>query len=266
MQAFLFEGFICLMIYFSKVILMISIASFSLYAFAEDDNRASDMHTLKIMAGLPKPPFIIEENGEGIELDIFRDTFATANKKVNFIHVPFGRTITSSQRLNSDGIVTVLPTYKHPSLFISEPYITYQNVAISLLDKNFEIDNIKSLAGKNIIAFQNAKKYLGEDFNKVISYSMNYREVAEQLKQIDMLFLRRTEVIILDINIFKYFMKTHSSGRYSQPFNVHYIFNERQYSAAFKLEENRNLFDKGIKIIREQGTYQFILDKYLTQQ
>jgi len=81
-----------------------------------------------------------------------------------------------------------------------------------------------------------------------------------------MLFLRCTDVIILDINIFQYFMKTHSSGRYSQPFNVHYIFNERKYSAAFKLEENRDLFDKGIKTIKEEGTYQFILDKYLTQQ
>jgi polar amino acid transport system substrate-binding protein len=94
---------------------------------------------------------------------------------------------------------------------------------VSLLDHNFAIENVKSLAGKNIIAFQNAKKYLGEDFNKVICYSMNYRKVAEQFKQIDMLFLGRTDVIILDINIFQYFMKTDSSGRYSQPFNVHYI-------------------------------------------
>jgi len=117
--------------------------------------------------------------GEGIELDIFRDAFATVNKNVHFIHVPFGRTITSFQRLNADGIVTVLPNYKHPDLFISQPYITYQNVVVSLLDHNFTIENVKSLAGKNIIAFQNAKKYLGEDFNKVISYSMNYREVAK---------------------------------------------------------------------------------------
>jgi polar amino acid transport system substrate-binding protein len=254
------------MVCFFKVILMMSIVLFSHPIFAEVDNRAIDKYTLEIMAGLPKPPFIIEENGEGIELDIFRDTFATVNKNVHFIHVPFGRTTMSFYRLNSDGIVTVLPSYKHPSLFVSKPYITYQNVAVSLLDNNFEIDNVKSLAGKSIIAFQNAKKHLGDDFNKVISYSINYREIAEQLKQIDMLFLRRTEVIILDINIFKYFMKTHRSGRYSQPYNVHYIFNERQYSAAFKLEQNRDLFDKGIKTIKEQGTYQFILDKYLTQQ
>jgi polar amino acid transport system substrate-binding protein len=114
-----------------------------------------------------------------------------------------------------------------------------------------------------MVAFQNARKYLGEEFLKSINASMGYREVADQMKQIDMLFLRRTEVIILDINIFKYFMKTHSSGRYNQPFNVHYIFNERPYSAAFKVEKNRDLFDEGIKLIKQQGTYQSIMDKYL---
>jgi len=222
-------------------------------------------HKIELMAGLSKPPFIIEANGTGIELDIFHASFASANIDVSFIHVPFGRTVTGFQRLNADGIITVLSDYKHPNLFVSRPYITYQNVAVSLLDNQLFIDDIKSLAGKNMIAFQNAKKFLGDDFSKIIRYSTEYREMADQMKQIDMLFLRRTEVIILDINIFKYFMSNHTSGRHAQPFNVHYIFNERSYAAAFKTEKNRDLFDKGIKTIKEQGTYQLILDKYLVK-
>ena len=130
----------------------------------------------------------------------------------------------------------------------------------------FIIDDIKSLSGKSMVAFQNAKKYLGEDFNKIIKYSMDYREVAEQMKQIELLFLHRTEVIILDINIFKYLLKHNTTARVSQPFKVHYIFNERQYSAAFKSEKNRDVFDEGIKTMKEQGTYQIIVDKYLNQQ
>jgi len=92
---------------------------------------------------------------------------------------------------------------------------------------------------------------------------MDYREVAEQMKQIDMLFLHRTEVVILDINIFKYLLKHGRAGRYTQPFKVHYIFDERQYSAAFKSKEIRDLFDLGINKIRKEGTYQLIVDKYL---
>jgi polar amino acid transport system substrate-binding protein len=231
--------------------------------FAEENAKNNEKREIEIMAGLAKPPFIVEENGKGIELDIFHAAFATVNKEVTFIHVPFGRTITSLQRLNADGIITVLPKYKHPSLFVSQPYITYQNVAVSLLDNQLEIDDIESLSGKTMIAFQNAHKYLGDEFNKSTKSSLGYREVADQMKQIEMLFMRRTEVIILDINIFKFFLKTHTSSHYEQPFKVHYIFKERPYSAAFKTAKDRDMFDQGIKSIKAQGTYQAIMDKYI---
>jgi polar amino acid transport system substrate-binding protein len=226
----------------------------------------ADTAVLEMVDGLPKPPFIIDENGKGIQLDIVRAAFKSVNKSVKFVHVPFGRTITTFKRINADGVVTVLPEYQHPSLHVSKPFITYQNVAISLLESQFTIENIKSLSGKSIIAFQNAKKYLGHEFGQVLSSSLDYREIADQTQQIDMLFLNRTEVIILDINIFKYFIANHTSGRYLQPFNVHYIFDERLYSAAFKSEENKELFDKGIETIKVQGVYQQIMDKYLNQQ
>jgi hypothetical protein len=73
------------MIDFCKVILKMSLVSFSHPIFAEGNNRYIAKYTLEITAVLPKPPFIIEENGEGIEFDIFRDAFATVNKNVTCI-------------------------------------------------------------------------------------------------------------------------------------------------------------------------------------
>jgi polar amino acid transport system substrate-binding protein len=246
-----------------KILLILSLFIFNPISFAENNVQINNTAKLEIIAGLSKPPFIIEDNNSGIELDIFHSAFGKHNKEVTFIHVPFGRSRTSFHRLNADGIITVLPDYQHPKAFVSEPYIIYQNVAVSLRENKFVIDDIKSLSGKSIIAFQNAKKYLGDDYLKTINSSMEYREIADQMKQIEMLFSRRTEVIILDINIFKYFVKTHTSGQYSQKFNIHYIFNERPYAAAFKTEENKMLFDKGIKLIKQEGIYQTIMDKYL---
>ncbi len=251
---------------FLKIVLIFAISCFNQVIFAGNDLSTLESNKIEMVDGLVKPPFIIEENGRGLQLDIVRSALKALNKEVHFIHVPFGRTVTTYQRLNADGIVTVLPDYQHPNLFISRPFITYQNVAVSLMENKFSIKDISDLSGKSMVAFQNAKKYLGEKFNKVIRYSMDYREVAEQIKQIDMLFLHRTEVVILDINIFKYLLKHETSRRYSQPYKVHYIFNERQYSAAFKSEDIRDLFDQGIKKIKEEGTYQIIVDKYLNQQ
>jgi polar amino acid transport system substrate-binding protein len=251
---------------FLRITFIFAITCFNQVVFAENALNIPAINKIEMVGGLVKPPFIIEENGRGLQLDIIRKALEAVNKEVHFIHVPFGRTVTTYQSLNADGIVTVLSDYQHPNLFVSKPFITYQNVAVSLLENQLSIENIGDLSGKSMIAFQNAKKYLGEDFNKIIGYSMDYREVAEQMKQIELLFLHRTEVIILDINIFKYLLKHDTSGRYSQPFKVHYIFNERKYSAAFKSEKNRDAFDQGIKTMNEQGTYQIIVDKYLDQQ
>ena len=144
---------------------MMIVLLFSEAIFADDKNlnviqSQTQRNQIELMAGLEKPPFIIEKDSSGIELDIFRAVFSNANKETSFIHVPFGRTVTDFKRLNADGIVTVLPDYQHPCLFVSKPYITYQNVAVSLLDNQFEIEDIKSLSGKSMIAFQNARKYL----------------------------------------------------------------------------------------------------------
>lgn len=251
--------------HFLRIVFIFAITCFNQVIFAENDLTTLESNKIEMVDGLVKPPFIIEENGRGLQLDIVRSALEAVNKEVHFIHVPFGRTVTTFQSLNADGIVTVLSDYQHPNLFISKPFITYQNVAVSLLENQLSLKKIGDLSGKSIVSFQNAKKYLGEDFNKIIRYSMDYREVAEQVKQIELLFLHRTEVIILDINIFKYLLKHDTTGRYSQPFKVHYIFNERQYSAAFKSEKNRDVFDQGIKSMKEQGTYQIIVDKYLDQ-
>lgn len=220
-------------------------------------------HNIEMLAGLPKPPFIVEENGTGLQLDIIREAFLSVNHKVHFTHVPLGRSISGFKRFNADGIATLPIDYQHPSVFVSKPYITYQNVAVSLTDGNLSIKSINELSGKSVIAFQNAKKFLGDDYNASISLSTEYREIADQVQQIEMLFSRRTEVIILDINIFRHFVKTHVGGRYNQSFTVHPIFGEREYAAGFNTKQHRDIFDQGIALIKEQGVYQLVLDRYL---
>ena len=218
---------------------------------------------IEMLAGLPKPPFIIEENAAGLQLDLIREAFTSVNHRVDFSHVPLGRSISAFKRFNADGIATLPSDYQHPDIFLSKPYISYQNVAVSLSEHNLVLDSLKSLSGKSVIAFQNAKKFLGDDYNASVSLSTDYREIADQIQQIEMLFTRGTEVIILDVNIFKYFVKTHVGGRYNRPFTLHYIFDERQYAAGFKREQHRDLFNQGMALIKTQGVYQLVLDRYL---
>lgn len=220
-------------------------------------------HNIEMLAGLPKPPFIIEKNGAGLQLDIIREAFTAVNHSVSFSHIPLGRSISAFNRFNVDGIVTLPVNYQHPDIYISKPYVKYQNVAVSLSSKNFVLNSIQDLTGKNVIAFQNAKKFLGDEYNASVSLSTDYREIADQMQQIKMLFSHRTEVIVLDVNIFKFFVKSNVDELYNKAFTIHYIFDEREYAAGFDTKQQRDLFDRGMALIKEQGIYQLVLDRYL---
>lgn len=256
---------------FSSLFLIVSLLSSTFISASEIAKKVNEIksskvhapHSVEMLAGLPKPPFIIEENGAGLQLDIVREAFISVNHSVNFTHLPLGRSISGFKRFNADGIITLPTEYQHPSIFVSKPYIKYQNVAVSLTDSDLSIDKIQDLSGKSVIAFQNAKKFLGDDYNASISLSTDYREIADQIQQIEMLFSRRTEVVILDVNIFKHFVKANVGGRYNQDFTIHSIFAVREYSAGFNNEQHRDLFDQGVNLIKEQGVYQLVLDRYL---
>ena len=220
-------------------------------------------HELELVTGLPKPPFILENSKTGLQLDLISEAFATQNMNIDYIPMPLGRNITGFQRGNVDGVITIPPSYKYPSMYISSPYINYQNVAVTLSDSHIELASVKDLSAFSIIAFQNAKKFLGDEFADVAAYSVDYRELANQRQQFDMLFSRRAEVIILDVNIFKYFVRKYGSEVVNTAFEIHYLFPERGYSIGFKKEEHMEAFNEGLQTIIENGTYQVILDNYL---
>lgn len=216
---------------------------------------------IELIAGLSKPPFVNEDTQRGIQLDIVSAAFAKSGINVSFTHLPLGRSVMSFQRYEVQGLITIPNDYEHSSMHVSKPYIRYQNVAISLLENNYDIKTIQDLSGKSIMAFQRATKYLGEEYNKTVEHSLGYREAAEQKKQLSALFYREAEVIILDANIFKYILK--NNPQFEEKYVIHPIFGEYYYSAGFKTEKLKQQFDVGIDQIKRDGTYQKILDKYL---
>ncbi|OKY28014.1 MULTISPECIES: substrate-binding periplasmic protein [Thalassotalea] len=218
---------------------------------------------VSVIASLPKPPFIIEENGKGLQLELMREALAHYNIDVEFYHAPGGRNITAFQRLNADVILNVRPDYQYPALYLSKPYVNYQNVAISLAENNFMFNSVEGLTNKVVVAFQNAKRYLDQDYNSAIDYVIDYREIPDQKKQVEMLFLRRAEVIIIDIAIFNYYLKHFSNDLLVKPHKVHYLFEKSTFSAAFKSEKLRDDFDKSIDTMRKNGRYQKIINQYI---
>jgi len=253
----------------------VQLSFISLQVLAENNSTK-----VEIISGLPKPPFIMPiktlepiegprpENNvqplyQGIQIDIVREALLSQNYLPEFTHVPLARNITNFQKWHVDS-VSILPlSFAYPGMFISQPYVSYQNVVVSLKSRNFAIDDLSDLSGKSIAAFQKAKLFLGPEYKDIVNYSLGYREIADQNKQIELLFNGSVEVIILDINIFNYFLKTHQSKRHQVATTVHYIFNERIYSAGFKSEAIRDAFNNGLNSLKASGQYQLIIDHYI---
>ena len=130
-------------------------------------------------------------------------------------------------------------------------------------DNEIKLDNVADLQGRSVVAFQNAKKFITGDYKSMVPNIIDYRELPEQDKQVQMLFTGRTEVIVLDVNIFKYAVRTSDNPAFKKKYKIHHIFDLRHYAAGFKNKTLKEKFDRGIQLIKDNGTYQNILDKYL---
>ena len=78
----------------------------------------------------------------------------------------------------------------------------FSNVAVSLASSRLKIDSVADLSGKDIVAFNNAGLHLKQPFTALyereLKHSSLYHEVENQAAQFQMLLDKRTQVIILD--------------------------------------------------------------------
>ena len=211
---------------------------------------------ISLLTGLAKPPYILEDGQTGLQLDLIKEAFACKNIDVGFVNIPLGRNITSLKSMEVAGMITLPANFDYPGIFLSKPYIIYQNVAIHLADKRFKIEKMADLSLMSIGAFQNARKFISDDYTEAVSSALEYREIADQNEQITMLFERSVEVIILDINIFKYFLKLNKDKIYQKPIMIKDLFVEQAYSIGFKTKKLRDIFNEGLACIKNNGSYQ----------
>ncbi len=225
---------------------------------------AQSKEPITLTAGLSKPPFVIEDDNQkiGIQLELIKAAFSTEQRDVSFLHLPLSRSFSSIEKWHSDGTITLPLNYKREGVYLSLPYISYHNVLVTLAEDKIELTNINDVAEKKVVAFQTAQHFLGDEFESAVQGAQDYREMADQAKQIEMLFMKRAEILVLDISIFKYFLLQHSDKKYKKPYVVHSFFKPANYSAGFKNKLIRDEFNRGLNTIKMNGTYQKILDKY----
>ena len=248
-------------------ILKLSLFSIFIVLFWPSLAAAKDVN---IAFGLSLAPYVLEDESKGIELDIIRESLNVIGHDLVPRYFPLARIPLQIKDNSIDGATPLTKDFSKDlqnlsqEYYYSEPHVVYQNVVVTLQDNNIEINDVNDLNKYDLIAFQNAKAYLGDEFKIMADQNKNYMEMADQQKQILKLFSRETQAIVLDINIFKFYKKAikHPRVDMTLPVHMHFIFPANHYSIVFKDQALCDEFNKGLDQIKKDGLYQEILERY----
>lgn len=223
--------------------------------------RAADV----VMAvGRDLPPYVMVEDWRGLEYDIVREALALEGhvlkpKFMAFVRVP---------KEMETGLVDAAMTMRSDSgvqAFYSNPHVTYRNVVLTLASRDLTIGRASDLAGKSVLAFQNAAHYLGPEFQAMAETNPAYREEARQGMQPLLLYLGRVDAVVSDRFIFGWFAhdpEVRERADTTQTLRVHAIFPPTDYSVAFRDAALRDSFNRGLRKLRDSGGYGRIVERY----
>jgi polar amino acid transport system substrate-binding protein len=224
-------------------------------------SHAAFAKQIDVVVGWTKPPYVISEQDSGFELELVRAILLEMGHEMSPIYVPFGRTASLVKKGGMDIGLTLNSGHDIDPAILTDPYVYYQNVAVSRTDRNLEINEIEDLLGHSVIAFQTAISVLGEEFKNTLAHQKNYMELAQQERQVNLLLLGSVDVAVLDRNIFQYakhqlpFEKQHDT-------KIHELFPVSSYSAAIPDEQLRNEFNSVLAQFIKDGRYQSLLDEF----
>lgn len=221
---------------------------------------------LKIVFSQYTPPYVLED-GSGIIVDIVRTALEAGGHTVKPINVPIHRGLKMFSEKAVDG-TTIIQKASGLKAEYSVDYMQYHNRAFALRSKNLNIQDVADLGDKAVVAFQNAQWYLGPAFLVAISSNPRYREIAQQEDQVHMLLRGRTDVAVMDENIFRYYWKKLITEKKIDPVPEYVgydILPATPFKAAFWDPKVRDDFNKGIAAMKKDGRYDAIYRKYTEQ-
>lgn len=216
--------------------------------------------------GRSLPPYVIVDDWRGLEYDVVHEALALEGHTLKPKFMAFARVAKELEAGLADAAMTMRPD-TGTKAYYSDSHVTYRNTVITLAKNNLTITKVEDLAGKSVIAFQNAGRYLGPGFKAMAEANPRYREEARQMVQPTLLYLGRVDAVVADRFIFGWFAhdpEVQSKTDTSQALRFHPIFPPTDYYVAFRDAALRDSFNRGLKKLRDTGGYGRIVERYST--
>ncbi|MEE4251201.1 MAG: transporter substrate-binding domain-containing protein [Alcanivoracaceae bacterium] len=209
------------------------------------------------------PPYVITDQHRGIVVEIIQQALQPLGYRVDFVYAPNRRVQHMIEERQVDGAYN-LAADALQEVYYSDPIVDYQNVAITLAPFPQPIESLADLTEFRVVVFQNAAKFLGPEFTRLIADGHSFAEVSNQRSQVLMLFRERADVIIMERRIFEHFhSQLSASGEIGGDYIIHPIFEAAPRYAAFLDKTVRDHFNAGLARLRDDGSIDEIINRYL---
>ncbi|MBC3872339.1 substrate-binding periplasmic protein [Undibacterium flavidum] len=226
---------------------------------------------LSIAFASDRPPYCFRKDNldQGIEIELLRLIMAQAGHTIKIVTIPKIRLIKAVRDKEVDAAATVQDN-KDSNLYFSDPYLEFQNVAISKSLHKIQLNNLPDLKNYSFIIWQDGWRNLGPEFEATYRpdangiFPKNYNQAFNQLSQNKMFWADRVQIIIIDKTIFEH-NKRQLATEFDTSVALTYhdvIKTKTPYSVAFNDANLRQQFNEGLKRIRTSATYQKIIDSY----
>lgn len=217
--------------------------------------------------GQDKPPFVTEDCSDGIEVRLAKELFSRAGFEAVPHCMANKRMIHSYSTGAIDAGVTVPANVD--GMFYTDVFSGFENFAITRTADNITIDSVADLGDKSTIAWNNAAEVLGDEFAAVTANNPKYEEATGQVMQVKKFLSGRVDVILIDKNIMRWLTKqaveSGELGDVDTEFTYHPIFpGTLDYYIGFSDEAKRDRANAALAEMRADGTYQKIVDEYLS--
>jgi polar amino acid transport system substrate-binding protein len=224
---------------------------------------AAEPTTVTTGFGINKPPYVLEAENSGLEVELVKAAFKAVGIDMKPYFAPQVRLHALMQRRAIDAL-TATTEQTGVTAFYSDVYISYHNYAITLSSrKDINIQRIEDLANYSVTSFVRAQLVLGPRFRAAVAKSPKYSEPPQQSVRNLLLYSGRVDVAVGDQRIFDYYRREVSKlVNVDQAVTYHDIFPPTEYKVGFRSAELRDRFNAGLAMIRKNGVYAEISQRY----
>lgn len=213
-----------------------------------------------------------DKNGQlaGVEYELLSAIFRAADLEMDAYIGSNARLMVAANGAAIAGFAPVVGEAP-PEVLLTDSYITYQNVAVTLTGRAIKLQRPSDLSRWRVLAFQRASKVLGAEFADAVATSPSYREEPTQALQARGLLYGRYDVVVGEVRVMHYhvaqvLLESNGGVRQPLPIDTHYIFAPTHYRAGFRDAALVARFNEGLRRIRADGSYDAILARYNVTQ